>query len=235
MEKITTEILNFKRQNILSFEKMLYEREPLCNSINNSFSGILVIGDSKTFVWKWLPKDFIEKYDIDLQKDQRLSTLEFIIKYVHPMCLPISAAKIVQCKLRAPNEPFEIMECARPNPTIPYKWYHKTMKFSKINNCIISIVHEVNKEAINSYPVEESFRIKNFDKFSKLTARQKEVLALLALGKTNKEVAAVLNISVNTVRTFRNQIHRTLELRWKNLNYSQTYSRYAQEFGLIEC
>jgi DNA-binding NarL/FixJ family response regulator len=45
------------------------------------------------------------------------------------------------------------------------------------------------------------------------TPRQREVVRLLAEGKTNKEVAAALGISVKTAETHRNQIMRKLELR----------------------
>ena len=47
---------------------------------------------------------------------------------------------------------------------------------------------------------------------TRLTARQKEVVRLLAEGKTNKEVASALGISVKTAETHRNNIMRKLEL-----------------------
>jgi DNA-binding NarL/FixJ family response regulator len=46
----------------------------------------------------------------------------------------------------------------------------------------------------------------------RLTPREREVLRLLADGKSNKEVAAALNISVNTVETHRAKIMSKLEL-----------------------
>jgi DNA-binding NarL/FixJ family response regulator len=47
---------------------------------------------------------------------------------------------------------------------------------------------------------------------STLTARQRETIQLLAEGKTNKEVAAILNISVKTVETHRANIMLKLNL-----------------------
>jgi DNA-binding NarL/FixJ family response regulator len=47
---------------------------------------------------------------------------------------------------------------------------------------------------------------------SALTARQRETIQLLAEGKTNKEVAAILNISVKTVETHRANIMLKLNL-----------------------
>lgn len=51
------------------------------------------------------------------------------------------------------------------------------------------------------------------DSWDLLTAREREVLQLLAEGKTNKEVAGVLHIGVSTVDTHRNKIMQKLGLR----------------------
>jgi len=56
------------------------------------------------------------------------------------------------------------------------------------------------------------------DPYERLTLREKEVLLLIAEGKSNKEIATLLNISVNTVAVHRARvmdtlgIHRTAEL-----------------------
>lgn len=58
----------------------------------------------------------------------------------------------------------------------------------------------------------------NDDELKKLTAREKQVLQLIAQGKSNKEIAALLDLSVNTVSVHRANlmekmnIHRTAEL-----------------------
>jgi two-component system response regulator NreC len=50
------------------------------------------------------------------------------------------------------------------------------------------------------------------DLFARLTAREREVLQLIAEGKTNKEIAHVLAISTNTTETHRKHIMEKLEL-----------------------
>ena len=56
------------------------------------------------------------------------------------------------------------------------------------------------------------------DTYELLTSREREIIQLLAEGRTNKEVATLLNISVYTVETHRNKIlqklglHNTAEL-----------------------
>jgi len=62
-----------------------------------------------------------------------------------------------------------------------------------------------------------------------LTPRQKEVVRLLAEGKTNKEVAAALGISVKTAET-----HRTLIMRKLQLHSFSDLVRYAVRQHIIE-
>jgi len=62
-----------------------------------------------------------------------------------------------------------------------------------------------------------------------LTTRQREIVRLLAEGKTNKEVAAALGISVKTVETHRTNIMRKLQLR----AFSDLV-RYAVRHKLVE-
>ena len=50
------------------------------------------------------------------------------------------------------------------------------------------------------------------DSYDLLTEREKETLQLLAEGKTNKEVARILNLSVYTVETHRSNIMEKLDL-----------------------
>jgi DNA-binding NarL/FixJ family response regulator len=63
-----------------------------------------------------------------------------------------------------------------------------------------------------------SFVDKSQDPYERLTLREKEVLQLIAQGKSNKEIAVLLNISVNTVAVHRAHVmdtlglHRTAEL-----------------------
>jgi DNA-binding NarL/FixJ family response regulator len=62
-----------------------------------------------------------------------------------------------------------------------------------------------------------------------LTSREREVLQLLAEGKTNKEIAGVLNLSVYTVEAHRGRILEKL-----NLHSIGELVRFAVRSGLIE-
>jgi len=66
-------------------------------------------------------------------------------------------------------------------------------------------------------------------KFSdRLTPRQREVLQLVAEGRSRKEIAAILNISVKTV-----EFHKATLMRELNLGTAADFTRYAIEHGII--
>ena len=64
--------------------------------------------------------------------------------------------------------------------------------------------------------------------FDNLTPRQREVLQLVAEGKSRKEIGAILNISVKTVEFHKSAIRRLLDLRTV-----ADFTRYAIEHGMI--
>jgi DNA-binding NarL/FixJ family response regulator len=62
-----------------------------------------------------------------------------------------------------------------------------------------------------------------------LTTREREVIQLLAEGKTSKEVAVTLNLSVKTAET-----HRTNLMRKLNLHSVADLTRYAVRNGIVQ-
>ncbi len=66
------------------------------------------------------------------------------------------------------------------------------------------------------------------DPYDRLTLREKEVLQLIAQGKSNKEVAVLLNISVNTVAVHRAHLMETL-----GLHRTAELVLYAVNRGLV--
>ncbi|MBN2337267.1 MAG: response regulator transcription factor [Acidobacteria bacterium] len=66
-------------------------------------------------------------------------------------------------------------------------------------------------------------------KFSdRMSPRQREVLQLVAEGRSRKEIASILNISVKTV-----EYHKSKLMRELNLQGAADFTRYAIEHGII--
>lgn len=58
--------------------------------------------------------------------------------------------------------------------------------------------------------------------YKKLSKRQKEVLRLISLGNSTKEIALLLKLSPTTVKYYTSQIYETLELTQSKIGDSGT-------------
>jgi DNA-binding NarL/FixJ family response regulator len=72
---------------------------------------------------------------------------------------------------------------------------------------------EVSRHLLDSYLSRTTQAPRDNGTTRELTGREQEILQLLAEGKSNKEVAALLGLSVKTVETHRSNIMRKLGLR----------------------
>jgi len=80
-------------------------------------------------------------------------------------------------------------------------------------------------ESLKSGTLQDSSQ----DPYERLTLREKEVLQLIAQGKSNKEIASLLDISINTVAVHRARLMDTL-----GLHRTAELVLYAVKRGLIQ-
>ncbi|HVN17545.1 MAG TPA: response regulator transcription factor [Dongiaceae bacterium] len=92
-----------------------------------------------------------------------------------------------------------------------------------------SRVSQMVLEGFLSREREDSFDGNGEDTDEVLTAREREVIQLLAEGRTSKEVAATLNLSVKTAET-----HRTNLMRKLGLHSVADLTRYAVRNGIVQ-
>lgn len=74
-----------------------------------------------------------------------------------------------------------------------------------------------------------SFRDTSKDPYESLTAREREVFQLIAQGKSSKEIAVLLDISVNTVA-----VHRARVMDALNIHRTAELVLYAVKKGLVQ-
>ena len=80
-----------------------------------------------------------------------------------------------------------------------------------------------------SNAVLDDYRRHVTDPIDLLTSREREVLQMIAEGKTNKEIASMLNLSVYTVDAHRGRIMEKL-----NLHSVNELVRFAVRNGLVD-
>lgn len=120
-----------------------------------------------------------------------------------------------------------------------YAWFYTVCKLVKLD----SGSESVNKVVVMSSPVagmndviarvtkalnQDSYIRQHYAEFSELTLREKEVLALLAHGRSSAEISDILFISHHTVSTHRRNIFRKINCR----TFAELV-RFALAFDLV--
>ncbi len=91
----------------------------------------------------------------------------------------------------------------------------------------VALSPSISRFVLNEY-VRQSDPKKDVDSIELLTDREKQVLRLIAEGKTNKEIAKCLSISKSTVN-----IHRTNVMQKLDIHDTVGLVRYSIEKGII--
>ena len=89
----------------------------------------------------------------------------------------------------------------------------------------IYVSPEIADDVVRDF-IHQSFK-KDFSVFSTLTDREREILQLLAEGKTTKQIAFLLKVSIKTIETHRLQIMEKL-----NIHSIAELTKYAIREGL---
>ena len=130
------------------------------------------------------------------------------------------------------DEVLGFIQMIRQDNKQPYKPYYTTIKMSTTYNCLfcqsLPLLNYKKKvgEYINLYGYDKQLA-QDFEKYQRLTKREKEVLKLIANGETNKSTGEILRISALTVKTHRQNILNKLDS-----NRIQDMVRIAMAFGL---
>lgn len=98
---------------------------------------------------------------------------------------------------------------------------------SSVMNDQIYLSNQITEVVINDYI--KIAKTSESSAFSVLSAREREVLQLLAEGQATKEIAAKLNVSVKTIETHRKQIMNKL-----NIHSIAELTKYAIREGITQ-
>ena len=110
---------------------------------------------------------------------------------------------------------------------------HLTRRFGQLT-AVDNVSFQVHRGAIYLSPgvsraVVDAYLAKTELPIDPLTARERQVLQLVAEGKTTKEVAALLGISVKTAES-----HRTRIMQKLDIHETASLVRYAIREGLTQ-
>lgn len=227
---------------------MLMKSASLLQTIENKISAIAAVADqlpSITVIHE-LP-DFIIRYisprGLELLGRRRedivgMSGQEYFERFLNIDDVNEYVPKIQQMLERNTDISVSYFQQVRTSREREWDWYHSVTRVlcrDDYNRPLLAISnafpidpdHHVTAKVARLLE-ENSFLRNHHHLFAKLGKRERDVLRLLALGKSSAEIAKELSISVSTVETHRKNIKRKL-----NAGSSFHLAQYARAFDLI--
>ena len=208
-------------------------------SIADKLPGVVIIHDMKDWSVVWMSKRGLQELGVTAEEVKSLSAEEYYSRYFNPEDTKDYVPRV-----------FELIERNNDEETVTYFQQVKFMEDADwhwhMSSTRILLRDDEGKPLLIitiSFPVdpkhhlstkagrlleENNFLRKNFSLYTKLSQREREVLRLLALGRSASDTAAELFISLNTVETHRKNIKQKL-----STNSYYELCQYARAFDLI--
>ena len=160
--------------------------------------------------------------------------MAFTQLHLHPFSVAKNTEPLLEFYAQNdPNETYMFLQHFRSSISADYKLLLSTTKIFKQDDLFLTISatpKELGKlsKKLEKVIEQEYYVHQHFQIFKTLTSREKEILRLIASGKTSKTIGERLFISKETVSTHRKNIYR--KTACKNL---YELIKFAQAFDLI--
>jgi DNA-binding CsgD family transcriptional regulator len=199
---------------------------------------VIIVLELNPTVVKYMSPNGLKILGFSLEKILEIGE-EYHTAFFNPEDIADYSPKVHALLNTADDEGFvSYFQQVRPSPAHDWSWYLSTSKvFMRDGNgkpthmittaSPVDPQHHVNSK-VNRLLEENNLLRRKQRVFASLTKREKEILKLLALGKSSVEIADNLNISEQTAATHRRNIKAKLEVE---NNYD--ILRFAQAFDLI--
>ena len=202
--------LHFKVSNYIDFNKITL------NEASEYLPGWIHINTFDDLSICWMS----DKMKNDLQASTYKAIQEgpnFLQKIIHPETDIRVIPKILSYRdLNDPNKIIGFIQMIRYATDHPYLPHYTTVKLSPKYNCFFCQTLPIVDPQKMIYNYLELFggneeSTEDFLKYQSLTKREKEILQLIAIGKSNSEIANQFKISALTVKTHRQNIIKKLD------------------------
>jgi DNA-binding CsgD family transcriptional regulator len=206
--------------------------------IADQLPGVIIIHQLPDFIVKYMSPRGLQKIGKTAKEVENMSNQEYHDQFFNPDDAKDYVPKILDLINRNTDDEVNFFQQVRTSSTQDFDWYMSAIRIllrDSLDRPVLTITtamqidpnHHISGK-VSRLLEENNFLRKNFDSFGKLSDRERQVLKLLALGKTAAEISEALVISVATAETHRKNIK-------KKLGAASGYelSLYARAFNLI--
>jgi len=228
------ELITTSKKNLFLFDILNNQHKFPIEEFGELIPGAFHINNKEDISLEFVNTEGCNLFEKDI-KDIREGGIELISKITHPKTMQEVFPSLIEFYSQRDESKaisyFQKMKFERDND---YRLFISTTKIHKRSGGLVTITIPVNTFGELAVKIEKvfdehNFMKKNFEKFAQLTKREKQILSLIAIGKSTKEIAEKLFISNLTVNTHRQNIIRKIES-----SKISDITRFASTFDLIE-
>lgn len=207
------------------------------HNVSNYLPGVVIINDVVQNKVVYMSQRGLDILNVTLEELDSIGS-DYFYKYFNEDDVNTYFPKYLEMiEKNNIEDKITIFQQVRTGIDKPWIWYLSVAKIllqeDGIPTLTITIAQSVTElvnisNKLDKLMEEHLFLKESVHKFSSLSHREKQVLSLLALGKTNDEIAQMLYISINTAKTHRKKIKEKL-----NAFTTIHLHKYASVFNLI--
>jgi DNA-binding CsgD family transcriptional regulator len=221
----------------VALEEKIKDKVASIAAVADSFPGVIVIHTTALAMVYMSPMG-LKQLGVKLSDLQGMNAEKYHEKYFNPDDAKDYVPKLLNLMERNSDETVSFFQQVRIDEKDNWTWHISSMKILLRDDegkplLLITFAFPVDPMSHVTAKVarlleENTFLRTHYAQFSKLGKREKDVLKLLALGKSSAKIAEELFISVATVETHRKNIKNKLDA-----NSSFDLAQYARAFDLI--
>lgn len=209
------------------------------SAIADELPGVVIVHDLRDWSVVWMSDRGLKQLDVTLEEVTKITADEYYTTYFNPEDAKDYVPKILGLIDENNDEKiYTHFQQVRLSSSSDWTWHMSSVKVylrDDNNKPLLVITIALPIDSMHHMVVkasrlleENNFLRKNLSHFAKLTKREREILSLMALGKTSAETATELFISTSTVETHRKNIKQKLDT-----NSYFEICQYARAFDLI--
>lgn len=219
-------------------EMRINEKIAEIEAVAKELPGVIIIHQLPGFILRYMSPLGLRLLEVDWESVKGMSGEEYHARFFNEEFAKFSLPLLVQLVEENSDNDISYFQQVRTSKDREWDWYMSITKLllrDSENRPLLAITTAMKIDPEHVFTAkatklleENRFLRDNYDRFSKLTKREKEILRLIALGKTALEMAKELSISPATAETHRKKIKQKL-----SAGNSYDLAMYARAFDLI--
>ena len=209
------------------------------SAIADELPGVVILHDLRDWSVAWISKRGLQQLGVSLEDITKITAEEYYTRYFNGDDAKDYVPKILGLIEQNNDEDLcTFFQQVRFSNSSDWNWHMSSVKVyirDDENKPLLVITIALPIDSMHHMTVkasrlleENNFLRNNYHHFTKLSTREREILGLMALGKSSSETAEKLFISPSTVETHRKNIKQKL-----NTHSYYEICQYARAFDLI--